>query len=115
MGNVLYFRKNSQLRELRVTTSVAKHNVFVQLIESCSKLRAQGFRAQVQVAISNAAGFRALKGFTDQDWAVGRLRHRFSVRRGRLARFLYEIKELVGEGAVEVKIDGQPIQLRRRA
>jgi hypothetical protein len=70
---------------------------------------------RVQRTIVNAAGFRALKGFTDHAVRMQRI-HKFSVSGRRLLRrFVRQVLPLIRDDLVHVKINGMPLRDRKAA
>lgn len=87
--------------------SGSKHRISVEVLDS---VRPRRTRWRVQFEIQEAAGFAALKGFTDRAVARGD-RHRFYVSRTRaVQRFVAETSGLVAAGKIAIWIDGLKVQ-----
>lgn len=86
-----------------------KHRISVEVIDD---VRPRRTRWRVQFEIQEAAGFSALKGFTDRAVSRGD-RHRFYVSSTRaVQRFVAETSGLVAAGKVAIWIDGLRVQPR---
>ncbi|SDG45009.1 hypothetical protein SAMN05216338_1001346 [Bradyrhizobium sp. Rc2d] len=87
--------------------SGSKHRVSVEVLDG---VRPRRTRWRVQFEIQEAAGFAALKGFTDRAVANG-YRHRFEVSStGAVRRFVAETSALVAAGRIAIWIDGLKVQ-----
>lgn len=109
MAQILTFKK-SPFAPLHVRQG-APYRISITVLDL---KRPRKTRWQAQFAVQRAAGFRALKGFTD--WlARQHVRHAFKIRTKRLLdRFLRDVAELVADGRVEILVDGRPVHLRPR-
>jgi hypothetical protein len=89
--------------------SGSKHRISVEVLD---EVRPRRTRWKVQFEIQEAAGFAALRGFTDCAVALG-YRHRFEVSSTRLVRqFVAETSGLVAAGKIAIWIDGVRVQPR---
>ncbi|QPF90850.1 hypothetical protein [Bradyrhizobium commune] len=87
----------------------SKHRISVEVLDD---VRPRRIRWRVQFEIQEAAGFAALKGFTDSAVAYG-YRHRFQVSSTRaVQRFVAETSSLVAAGKIAIWIDGLQVQPR---
>lgn len=89
--------------------SGGKHRISVEVLDEVQSRRT---RWKVQFEIQEAAGFTALKGFTDCAVALG-YRHRFEVISTRVVRqFVAETSGLVAAGKIAIWIDGVRVRPR---
>ena len=87
--------------------SGSKHRISVEVLDN---VRPRRTRWRVQFEIQEAAGFAALKGFTDRAVAQG-YRHRFEVSSTRaVRRFVAETSGLVAAGRIAIWIDRLKVQ-----
>lgn len=70
-------------------------------------------RWSAQLEISYAAGFRALKGFTDVKARKGK-RHRFSCAPARLNEFIWAIEPFIEAERIAVEVSGKRVRARLR-
>jgi hypothetical protein len=70
-------------------------------------------RWSAQLEISYAAGFRALKGFTDVKARKGK-RHRFNCAPARLNEFIWAIEPFVEAEKIGVEVSGRRVRARLR-
>lgn len=111
MGNVVFFRSSRLLDELRVQRT-ASHRVSVRLIAVCDSDYSRWIRHSLAFVLMKSGGFRTLKEFTDQRWALHRKRHVFSVSHQLLGRFLHLVRRFVALDDVEVIVDGELVRQR---
>ena len=89
--------------------SGSKHRISVEVLDD---IRPRRTRWRVQFEIQEAAGFAALKGFTDRAVAQGH-RHHFQVGSTQAAqRFVAATSGLVAAGRIAIWIDGLRVQPR---
>jgi hypothetical protein len=106
MAQILSFPTSLRLAPISIKSS-ARHAVDVRILDSNAPEEA---RWHLQLAIQNAASFRALKGFTDALARSGGW-HSFQIKKAfRVRRFIRQIDRLILEGRVIVKIDGARVQ-----
>ncbi|PQZ74988.1 MULTISPECIES: hypothetical protein [unclassified Brevundimonas] len=70
-------------------------------------------RWSAQLEITYAAGFRALKGFTDKKARRGG-RHRFSCSPDRLNDFIWAVEPLIEAERIGVEVSGKRVRARLR-
>lgn len=105
MAQILRFPASKACAPLRVRSG-QKHEVWVRVLDRAEPEEA---RWHLQRPIELAAGFGALKGFTD---AAARRRewHRFEIGRTQLLRrFLRDVRLLVAAGRVSIEVDGADV------
>lgn len=83
-----------------------RHSVAVGVIDTNAP---EDARWRAQRAISRAAGFGALSGFTDVA-AVRGTRHNFEVRDALLSRMLRDFAPLVERERVQLRVDGHVVR-----
>ena len=107
MAQILSFRSR-KIQPLTVRSGQA-HRVTVEIVD---RWRPRRTRMSTQLAISDAAGFAALKGLKDAAVVRGYV-HGFSVGRTLLLRrFVADTTDLVSDGLVVIKVDGALVRSR---
>lgn len=105
MGDVIQFRGRPV-----VANRAGRIPVIVWVIDSELPERT---RWSVQLEISYAAGFRALKGFTDVNARKGK-RHKFSCAPARLNDFIWAIEPFIEAEKIGVEVSGKRVRARLR-
>jgi hypothetical protein len=107
MSNVHYLKTSHIQRPARFSRPSARRklNVDVRIID---RQKPKHARWMTQFAIQRTAGYSALKGFTDSA-AMRHLWHSFQLDPRLEPRFKREMLELVTDGRVDLRIDGQKI------
>lgn len=103
---ILKFPQKVGLRPVNVP-SRKKSGVRLRVVD---RRNADLVRAQVQFAISRAAGFRALKGWTNETAQAGDW-HYLDVKPELVARFLRNVARSVRRGSVELRLNGKQVRL----
>lgn len=108
MAQILTFAR--KLKPLTVRNG-QKHRIAIEIVDTWKPRRT---RMIVQLAISDAANFSGLNGFTDAAVANGYI-HKFSIgRTALLRRFIADTTDLVSDGLVVIKVDGAVVRPRIR-
>ncbi len=107
MGTIIPLRRHKSIR----VKKAVKHSVRVRVTD---EYYPEETRWDVQRPVQNAGSFKALRGFDDACARAGTW-HSFQVSHRLISRFGRQIEPYAARGQVEVRIDGQPLRLVRKA